>query len=623
MAMASRWRWIVLAVVLAVAPSRARADEPGEVIEIWDERPEKPFDRDTELRLTGEELAARGATDLATALALVPDVAVRDAGRGGFNVDIRGARKGAVRVLVDGVAVSDPFYGTFDVSTIPITDIVQIRISTAPASPIDGPGGPGGVIEVHTRDAIGARLVVARLTSDSLPTFGATATGRTALTPDAAVRLSASSLFGVERYDTASPDVRVEDHRRATTGAIRVEHRRDARRIAVDGFVDDRRYVSPPSDELAGALILFVERETTGRIGVAYDDAPGDDRRLQVQGRAWLHATARASRNFADAALTREVNREDLSSLRAGGMALATRPIGRDARWVASLTVDHEHGRDQLTATGAGAPSVTTGDVTNVLAAGDAQLERGGWKLDGAAGLAVPLGVGAAPWPEAKLSARYQPAPALAIEAIAARKGRVPSLRERFQGVTANHALDPEMAWHGELRVTAHALERVELLVAPYARRTTGTVRIDPAGSGLLVNLGDLDVIGVDASATAHLHAMLELGGAYQYARASSADLGPDPLDRFPRHRADGWLRARPLPQVTALARARYVGRSIDQGATTPAYVLWELSATVALGGDWLGVVRCDDLLDVRPETRNGYHAPGRVVSLVLQGTWD
>ena len=68
----------------------------GEAIEIFDERPDKPFDRDTEVRLTGEQLAARGAVDLGTALALLPDVIVRDAGRGGFNVDIRGARKGAV-----------------------------------------------------------------------------------------------------------------------------------------------------------------------------------------------------------------------------------------------------------------------------------------------------------------------------------------------------------------------------------------------------------------------------------------------------------------------------------------------------------------------------------------------
>jgi hypothetical protein len=258
------------------------AEAEGEQIEIWDERPEKPFDRDTEVRLTGEELAARGATDLATALALLPDVAVRDGGRGGFNLEIRGARKGAVRVLIDGVAVSDPFYGTFDVSTIPVTDIVQIRVSTAPASPIDGPGGPGGVIEVHTRDAIGGQLAIARLTSDTLPTFAASATGRVDLARALALRLSASSQFGVQDYDTAT-EATIRDRRRATTGAIRLEYRRSGRRAVFDGFVDDRRYVSPPSDELATATFLLIDRETTGRVGVGFDDDLGATKALQLQ----------------------------------------------------------------------------------------------------------------------------------------------------------------------------------------------------------------------------------------------------------------------------------------------------------------------------------------------------
>src|SRR5262249_27100178 len=175
----------------------------AETVEIYDERPDKPFDRDTEVRLTGEQLAARGAVDLGTALALIPDVTVRDAGRGGFNVDVRGARKGAVSILIDGVLVTDPYYGTFDVSTIPVTDIVQIRVATRPQSRIDGPGGPGGVIEVSTRDAIGPQLVIGRLTADSLPSLGMTGTARVALMKNLALRMSVSGLGGAR--DLALP----------------------------------------------------------------------------------------------------------------------------------------------------------------------------------------------------------------------------------------------------------------------------------------------------------------------------------------------------------------------------------------------------------------------------------
>jgi hypothetical protein len=55
----------------------------------------------------------------------------------------------------------------------------------------------------------------------------------------------------------------------------------------------------------------------------------------------------------------------------------------------------------------------------------------------------------------------------------------------------------------------------------------------------------------------------------------------------------------------------------------TASYYLTEATVSAQLGATWLGVLRCDDLLNERPETRSGYHAPGRTISLVVQGTWD
>ncbi|HUS67491.1 MAG TPA: TonB-dependent receptor [Kofleriaceae bacterium] len=599
-----------------------RMAEEGEVIVVWAERPDKPFDRDTEVRLTGEELAARGATDLGSALALLPDVSVRDVGRGGFNIDIRGARKGAVRILVDGVAVSDPYYGTFDVSTIPVTDIVEIRVSTAPASPIDGPGGPGGVVEVHTRDAAGARLIVGRVTSDSMPTLGAAATGRAPLAERLALRLSLSSTLGMQEYDTAT-NATVEERRRAATGAFRLEYRHGARRLALDGFADTRRYVSPPSDELAMAFVLDIDHETSGRLSAVYDDKLGADPAMQIQAQSWLHATSRLSRNYRDPAMSDEVNSEDLTAVRAGGMVLVTKPIGPDWRWVASTHVDHERARVEDTSVMSGARTVTEGDVTLTEAAGGGQFERGPVRVDGAAGIAAPIGIDASPWPEAKLAVKYRLFPKVELEAIGARKGRVPSLRERYEGSDGNVSLDPEMASHGELRATGHPVEEVDLTVAPYYRRTTGTVKVDPDDGIGLVNMGEVRVRGVDVHARARVHAAVELGASYQYARALSDDLGADPIDRFPKHRAEGWVRVSPLAWLMGLVRARYSGRAWDRGERTPAYVLWDASVTGTMKRDWVGVLRVDDILDAAPETRFGYHLPGRVISLALQGTWD
>jgi outer membrane receptor protein involved in Fe transport len=256
----------------------------AETVNIYDERPDKPFDRDTATRLTGEQLAARGATDLATALALLPDVTVRDAGRGGFNIDIRGGRKGDVSVLVDGVLVTDPYYGTFDLSSIPITDIVEIRISTTPQSPIDGPGGPGGVIEVHTRDAIGAQLVIARVAGDSLPSTGMSFMARAALAPHLAIRVSATGVAGARDLKLAAPFDRIGEGRRDAGGSARLEYRDGDRRVVADAFVDDRHYVVPPNE--MSSSFLLVDRETSTRVSAKGDDKHGG---TQVQAQGWVH----------------------------------------------------------------------------------------------------------------------------------------------------------------------------------------------------------------------------------------------------------------------------------------------------------------------------------------------
>ncbi|MFN0248367.1 MAG: TonB-dependent receptor plug domain-containing protein [Kofleriaceae bacterium] len=588
----------------------------GEAIEIFDERPDKPFDRDTEVRLTGEQLAARGATDLATALALIPDVTVRDAGRGGFNVDIRGGRKGAVSVMIDGVLVSDPYYGTFDVSSIPVTDIVQIRVATTPQSPIDGAGGPGGVIEVLTRDAIGPQLVIARITGDSLPSFGMTGTARVALAKKLALRVSASGLGGAREMDLPGAAT-IGDQRRSATGSARVEYRDGDRRVVVDGFLDDRHYLAPPNED-ARANILMIDRETSARAQIKADDKFG---KLQLQGQYFVHWMHRKSRRFDDPALMNEVAVEDLEALRSGGSLLATQPITKEWRWAASLSAS----RDKALVFDRDFNS-QRGESNLVSGAGDLQFERNKLRVDGAVGIAIPFAIdGNAPnpWPEAKLVGKYKARPTLELTATTGYKGRVPSLRERFDVETGNPDLEPEKAFHAEIRAVEQR-DRLRVEVAPFYRRTTGTVRssTDPADNDMLVNLGDLDIYGIDTLARVLVHAKIEVGGSYNFIRAKS-DTSDDPLDRLPHHRFDAWARVLANDSYSALARVRYFGAAIDQGGEVDGYALVEGNLTAQITKEYLAVLRVDDLLDTRPQTRTGYYLAGRVISIVLQGAWQ
>ncbi len=591
----------------------------GEAIEIFDERPDKPFDRDTEVRLTGAELAARGATDLGTALALLPEINVRDAGRGGYNIDIRGARKGDVAILVDGVVVSDPYYGTFDVSSIPITDIVQIRVATTPQSPIDGPGGPGGVIEVHTRDAIGPQLVIGRVTGSSLPILGATATARIPLARHLALRLSASGLGGAHDFDLPG-DATIADHRYAATGSGRLEYRDGELRIAADGFLDDRHYLSPPSDTLLRSTILLIDRETTARGSVKVDDKIGT---LQIQGQASTQYLERMSRFYPDPTLSNATQIENLKALRSGAMLLVTQPFLRDFRWAVSTTVDFEKAAvsDIMNQT-------VRGTTTLVEPAADLQYEHRRFRADLSAGVAVPFGIGARAWPEAKAVAKYRPTDDLELTATGAYKGRVPSLRERFE-IGGNPDLAPEQTAHAELRAVEHLTDRLHLELAPYYKHSNGTITTspNPVDMGKLVNLGAIDFWGGDALARVTPIAMLELGGGYEYVRARSTDPNgmthDDPLNRLPHNRWDSWVQFHPDPRYSALARVVYFGKSIDQGAEVDGYATLQANLAAQVTRQYLAVLNVDDLTDVRPQTRAGYHTAGRVVSLVFQGTWE
>jgi outer membrane receptor protein involved in Fe transport len=610
----ARVRFLALVVATSTASAQALSDEDlaklaeGEAIEIFDERPDKPYDRDTDVRITGEELAKRGATDLATALSLLPDVTVREAGRGGKQIDIRGGRKGEVSILIDGVSVSDPYYGNFDVTSIPITDIVQIRVSTTPQSPIDGPGGSGGVIEVLTRDAYGPQLVVARLTGDTLPSFGMTGTARVALAKRWALRVSSSNLVGARTL--ALPMNReIDDGRRASGGAARLEYRDGERRLVIDAYLDDRNYILPPNEsEDAILAIMLIDRETSTRASAKYDDRIG---KLQLQGQAWAHALHRRTRFFSDVAMTDNYRVEDIDATRLGAMALVTAPFAKGYRWVASSTLS----REDATVT---EDLESRGDLTIAEVAGGLQYEQKRFRTEAAAGVAIPFGVDAQPWPEAKLVARAKPTAHLEVTATTGYKGRLPSLRERFDAMMGDPNLDPEHALHAELRAVAHRADVLHVELAPFYKHSTGFIR---QMGGRFANTGPLDVYGVDALARYAIR-RVEIGGSYQYLRARS-DRADEPLDFLPHHKLDAWVRAFLPRDLTVLARAKYISTALDGGMEVGNYTLVEANVTAQLGKTYLAVVRVDDLLDKRPEVRAGFPSTGRVVSLVLQGSWD
>jgi len=597
-----------------VADSTGKDTSPtnSEVIEVWEERKTKPFNRDTELRLSGEDLKERGATTLADALELLPDVYVREAGRGGRQIDVRGSRKGQVKILIDGVGVTDPYVGNFDLTSIPVTDIVQIRVSTSPASPIDGPGGSGAVIEVHTRSAVGTQMLVRRLQLSSRRWLNASVTGRSQLGEHLAVRISASMEFGERDIPLAMPyDGELEELRRGVSSAMRVEYRKDKRRAVVDLFAFTRRYNVAPAQ---GDLIASVQPETTGRIGLAVDDQVG---KLRLRGNAYYHALQKTTLRYRDEDLTELVEpaSDEVSADRAGVFALANRPVGKYIHVIGSTSFDTE---DALAVHKDGRRH--EGRVSIFSAATSVQFERGRLRVDAAGGVAVPIGVDASAWPEAKIVAKYRVAKPLKLEFTGARKGRTPTLRERFDGAIGNPDLGPEQALFTEVAAVMRPKDGMRVRMSSFVRSTTGTIRFD-VDRGTLLNLGDLDVRGFDMRARFTLTKRLRVGGSVLFQDAYSEQLGSNPLDFLPRWRGDIWLKGRHKDKLGGWVRVRYIGEQIDRNQTLGRQVIVDASAYYALDKDLVATVRIDNSLNDDFDIRFGVANPGRAITLSLQGT--
>ncbi len=591
----------------------AKALEDENLIVVWGAREKRAYDRDTPLRITGEELRERGIGNVAEALELLPEVYVRTAGRGGRQIDVRGARKGSVKILLDGIAISDPYYGNIDLSAIPITDIEQIRVSASPASPIDGPGGPGGVIEIITTDAIGKSSVRARMTGGSVPSGEASVTGRTALTPNWAARVSASVVVGADDYEVIEDgqSTFLSEDKQQSVGAVRIEYRRGERRFVTDIWTQQVAFVTPPAQD--GSMnILAIDGETQGRLGLGYDDSIGGTR---IAARAHYHLLSRDSTYYEDPGLQTVAQGEDLAADRAGLSLLANHPFGDRLFVIGSTNLESDHavvdGFDGQR---------TEGRATIVQAATEVQYKHKKIEARAAGGLAIPLGLGADPWPEFKLHVVYKPARAIELRATAGHKGRTPTLRERYRLDIGNKSLGPEKALFAELGTVVAPVREVKFGLSGYARQTNGLIRFDSQQSSL-INTEDLDILGLELTAEAQIPGGVRAGASYSYSTANSELLGPDPLDFFPEHRATSWVGAS-RGRFGATARLQYFGSQIDRSTTLAPRYLGQLTGRAQINEHYLLTLRAENISGQVYEQRVGVLAPGRTAFLSLQAEW-
>ena len=125
--------------------------------------------------ITAEDIQRDQRKTVADALTSVPGLnVVQTGGQGGqTSVFIRGTNSNHVKVMIDGIDVSDPSNpnGAFDFAHLLTGDIARIEVLRGPQSGLYGSDAIGGVISITTKKGEGPPKVTATLDGGSFGTF--------------------------------------------------------------------------------------------------------------------------------------------------------------------------------------------------------------------------------------------------------------------------------------------------------------------------------------------------------------------------------------------------------------------------------------------------------------------
>ncbi|OGD21652.1 MAG: hypothetical protein A2W03_17080 [Candidatus Aminicenantes bacterium RBG_16_63_16] len=89
--------------------------------------------------------------DLSEVIKYAPGAMVTVGNKNEYSLKLRGFDNRRIALLVDGVPVIDPYYGSFDLKTIAAGGVESVQITQGPSSVLYGPNTMGGIVNVITR----------------------------------------------------------------------------------------------------------------------------------------------------------------------------------------------------------------------------------------------------------------------------------------------------------------------------------------------------------------------------------------------------------------------------------------------------------------------------------------
>ena len=572
------------------------------------------------LVITAEQLEQRQTRDIADILRDVPGVAV--AGTAGqTQIRLRGSEANHVLVLVDGIEVSDPYAGEFDIGTLQAEPGARVEVLRGAQSALYGPDAIGGVVAYESASGRSQPGIAARIEGGTQGTInGALRYGAAGESWDAALSAVVVSTDGQPNARGGTRDIGRDSYTVSGKGSIEVAEgialRAAARFIRTEGQTNDSDFDSASPTfgfTIDSPGVTFTNEAVYALIGA---------RAEMLDGR-WTHDLS---------AQVAEVDRETDSPF---GLTSASEGDRIKASYVTSFKLADAHNltfaadferesfRNALAASGGftGRRAVEqTGFVGEYRYAGDA--------FDLSAALRHDINDLFRDATTFRVGAGYRISDTTRLRAAGGSGVKNPGFFELYGFVDGrfigNDALRPEKSTGWEVGLDQDLGENARVSVTYFDSELEGEIFTTFPPPNFIATPANRTTVseqrGVEVSFNARLAAQWSLDAAYSYLDAE--ENGVEEVRR-PQHIASAALTwTAPGDAASATLVVRHNGATPDVAFTDPSFVpvrvslddytLINFNARVKLADGISAFARVDNLLNERYEQVFSFVSPGR-----------
>ncbi|MBN2198698.1 MAG: TonB-dependent receptor plug domain-containing protein [Candidatus Aminicenantes bacterium] len=566
-------------------------------------------------RMEAREIESLKPRDLGQVLALAPGANLSIGQKNETILLLRGMDARRIVLLLDGIPVYEPYYGTFDLKTVAAGDIASVQVTAGPASVLYGPNALAGLVNVVThRPGDKPRLTLGGVYGQNR-TVGADLSGgfrweRFALSGSALCRKSDG--FQLPDEDGSRDLRQLSDYRRLNINAKAYFTPTDHSEFLVSGSIYRSAYGLPPALEVQRAR--YWRFRSWDRSSFSAGGFIGLGRLSLVRFRAYAVQYDNVLEQYDDPQLQSFQAESAFDNSVLGFFGLADLGLSRVHNLKLSLNMqsDRAKTRDETglpweefrqTSTSAGAEHHFRASERLTLIAG-LSLDVLDKHIGPTTFKANPLaGVQLRPWNGIELNLS------------AAKKSRFPSMRSLYSSSSGNPDLLSEDGYALQLGARVERWMSMEFSAFNYEFRDMIDSLRQPDGTRLYVNVGKATIRGLEIG----LHKSIKgLSADLNYTFLDHRNQTDDrPLDTLPGHTLRAHVVLEPFRGFrltfsgTAASSSSWYDSAQRRILDVPAYAYFD--AVLSYGGSRGEIFfKASNILDAAFYTDPGFPWPGR-----------